>query len=367
MFVKISVPLGFIASLALYFAKLGYIFRAWKSSPLDRPDAWLFGFAALVAAAAFAMNRRGFGPGPRSFRLAALAAALGALAAFGVFTALGINALAIFAALGFSFFAFAAGFGVNAAIRIAPAYALLALAVPSTTYWIANYAGVSVFAARLVKGAATVGVMVAFFGLAKLPPVGERATRRILALAALAAAMLAAAFAVQRVFDRSAPADVEAYRPDFAPGTRGGYIGRAVEPDAAFRRFFATSDARQYVFANREGTVNVLEVRLGDDVHEVHPATHCLRSSGWSVRSEAAREETVGGRRIVVSEALVSRGETTALNWAWYSSETDATASFFRFRSRAKTGDWRIYQLRTAAPDGMENARARLRDFLESR
>ena len=51
---------------------------------------------------------------------------------------------------------------------------------------------------------------------------------------------------------------VAAYAPAFAPGSQKGYLGREIEPSAAFERFFRTGEAHQFAYANTSNAVSVL-------------------------------------------------------------------------------------------------------------
>lgn len=163
-----------------------------------------------------------------------------------------------------------------------------------------------------------------------------------------------------------------AFVPKFAPRSQNGFLGREVRANDAFRNFFRTSEAHQFRYASVSNEISVLAVRVGQDIHEIHPATHCLRSSGWLVESETLRDVTLPGRAdpLSLTESIVanSAGKRLVI-WVWYSSPAVSTGSFIRFRRMyAADTTWHTYQITAAVGrDGdIESARRNLSQFLEA-
>ena len=139
--------------------------------------------------------------------------------------------------------------------------------------------------------------------------------------------------------------------PVFAADSQDGYLGREIEPDDAFLRFFRTGEAHQFAYANASNAVSVLSVKVGKDIHEIHPATHCLRSGGWFVESDGPRRVELPGRAapLQVTEAIVQKGGARALVWIWYSTDKQSVGSFLRFRQLySRKEAWRGYQVMTS-------------------
>ena len=119
----------------------------------------------------------------------------------------------------------------------------------------------------------------------------------------------------------------------------------------AFRRFFRTGEARQFAYANASNAVSVLSVKVGKDIHEIHPATHCLRSGGWFVESDGPRRVELPGRAapFQVTEAIVQKGGMRALVWIWYSTDKLSVGSFLRFRQLYSRNEaWHGFQVMTS-------------------
>ena len=116
-------------------------------------------------------------------------------------------------------------------------------------------------------------------------------------------------------------------------------------------RFFRTGEASQFAYANASNAVSVLSVKVGKDVHEIHPATHCLRSGGWFVESDGLRRVALPGRTapLQVTEAIVQKGGARALVWIWYSTDKQSVGSFLRFRQLYSRADaWHAFQVMTS-------------------
>ena len=137
-------------------------------------------------------------------------------------------------------------------------------------------------------------------------------------------------------------------------------LGRELIPSKGVSRFFRTSDVRQIVYADVSNTVSVLAVRVGGDIHEVHPATHCLRSGGWRIVSEKIVQiEHPAGGVLEADEAVVDSSKGRLLVWIWYSSDDVSTGSFLHFRRMfSASACWRTYQVATPVGDGEEGLAA---------
>lgn len=289
-------------------AKAPYLWRAWTSSPIDRAHLGLYGALALVAAGAAIAFLRRLRLGARGGVAAGVAMAL-FLAGYAAGVLRDVNGLQLLSAVGLLWAAAWLAFGRVAAVAFAPAALMAAFAVPGTLYWMHNFTAACRFTPR-------------------------------------------AAFA-----------------PEFTPGSQPGMLGREVAPSQWFKRFFRTSDAHQFRYADISNRVSVLTVSIGGDIHEVHPATHCLRTGGWRVVSERiVQVEHPDGGILDVDEAVVDSLKGRRLVWIWYSSDKVSTGSFLHFRRMySEDGRWRTYQVATpagAGDEGLEAARNLLRRFL---
>ena len=290
--------------------KVPYLWRAWVYSPIDRGHLKLYGALALVAIGAAIAVLRGLSTDRRT-KGGILSAAL--LVVFGMAYGVGIlrdvNALQLIAAVGILWSMAALTQGPVAALLFAPAAILATFAVPGTLYWMRN-----------ISAACAVTPRAAFV-------------------------------------------------PEFTPHSQPGMLGREVPPSASSKRFFKTSDARQFTYANISNSVSVLAVSIGGDIHEIHPATHCLRTSGWRILSEkVVKVAHPNGGVLEVNEAVADSLNGRMLVWIWYSSGEVSTGSFLHFRRMySESAGWRTYQVATPAGTGEEGlaaARNLLQRFL---
>ncbi len=144
----------------------------------------------------------------------------------------------------------------------------------------------------------------------------------------------------------------------------GEFMGRTLTPDANTMRFFATSTVKQYRY-HLDGTdVSVLAVKCGRDIHEIHPASHCLRTSQWDVISERIYQYH---DNFSVTEIEAKRGTSHILLWNWYSGRDFSTPGFLGFRRYFRQGtECYTYQISVPIRENPEQARKILRDFISA-
>ena len=309
------LKLGALALASVPFAvKVAYLNNAWVTSPVDRINIGLYGALTLlfVSIAVVAKLRWRFLTVKPMKYSRSLRIAVVPLVLYAIGVVWSVNALQLIASVGFLWAVAWALYGRVSGLMLAPAAVCAVLAVPGSIYWISR------------AGQAFTGET-------------------------------AAAFA-----------------PAFAYDSQKGYLGREIKPDAAFQRFFRTSDAHQFAYANSSNAVSVLSVKIGDDVHEIHPATHCLRSGGWFVEADSLRRVELPGREspLQVTEAVVTKGGARALVWIWYSTGELSVGSFLRFRQLySRDGGWHGFQVMTSIGPGersLESERKALAAFLAS-
>ena len=291
------MKLGVLGLAAIPFAvKVAYLMKAWVTSPVDRINIGLYGSLSLlfVSIAVAAKWHWRFITGNSSTTMKysrSLRIAIIPLVLYVIGLIWSINALQLIASVGFLWAIAWALYGRESGFLLAPAAICAVLAVPGSIYWISR---------------------------ASQAFTGETAA---------------------------------AFAPVFSPDSQEGYLGREIEPDDAFLRFFRTGEAHQFAYANPSNAVSVLSVKVGKDVHEIHPATHCLRSGGWFVESDGQRRVELPGRTgpLQVTEAIVQRGGVRALVWIWYSTDKMSVGSFLRFRQfYSRKEAWHGFQVMTS-------------------
>jgi len=345
--------------LALPALELPYYVNALRLSPLDRWS-WIFMVVALpmMAAAAVRVPKEKIGFAP-----AALPAAALFLIAF-VFTVLvnPIHAAAIIFGFGFAWSAAYFAFGWPAGYLLAPAYAMLALGSTSIRYRLEAATGIDGLLAQAAIAALLIVWQAAALRMKSRPKAAD------VIFFAVAAAVIAGAFMSGRLRTR------EELAPDFSECVFGDYVGLASAATESDHNFFGKSRVERYRFPEdrllpdgRVAAIEVLKVGDFDDVHKIHPAGHCLTTSGYKILSETIRPETISGTAVDINEIVVADANAMrSLVWVWYSTPKRSSGNFDALRyGYDPDAGWSEYLLMTPLSDGdPDQARTVLRSFL---
>ena len=155
----------------------------------------------------------------------------------------------------------------------------------------------------------------------------------------------------------------KSFIPEFSVHS-GDFWGRRILPDENTKRFFSTSKVEQFRYTRKNTDISVLAVQCGKDIHEIHPASHCLRTSMWTVHSENI---IYLQNDFAVTEIDAQKGSRQLLVWIWYSSEKFSTPGFLGFRRHFKPGDhYHTYQISILRNDSIEASRKELKSFLQA-
>lgn len=325
-----------------------YLLRAWSGSRLDHWD-WIFYLLALPALCRAFWGEK---PGRPDWRGAVLLLPMLLLTASGSIHH--VNALCIAAAVGVVFAAIWLLFSWGCAYQALPAAMLLLLGTPSSSYQLSLLLMFPVGAAWTVK-----------FLLAMLCFVWVECNRRrrwhfTPGTLLFTAASLCSAFLLMHTGELYF--EGRKFIPEFS-GRAGNYWGRSLVPDENTRRFFATSKVRQFRYTGNNVDISVLAVQCGSDIHEIHPASHCLRTGMWTVHAEKILHLR---DNFAVTEIDAEKGASRCLVWVWFSSEEFSTPSFLGFRRHFKSGgSYHTFQLSIPVFDGnLQQSREMLREFV---
>lgn len=346
--------LGLLGGLLICF-KIPYIVNAWQSSPLDSID-WIFPILSMVMALIVIVTSE---PAWKYRVKTAMVGAAFCAIGFLVFTFVGsTNAIAIVFAIGFWWCILWTLLGWRQAFTLIPSFAILLLGTPSSTYWLCFFLGLSTVQAWILK--IVIAIICSVLTILIIRYRWCWCQMNTLFIIAMLGAVIIL-FQIKSVTRTYSPL-LLGYET-----TTGDYISREPAPDDSFKRFFVTSDAHNYEYASSLHIYNLLSVTCGNDIHEIHPASHCLRSSGWQISSEQITEITIKGHRFGVTEVEASRGPNYILVWVWYSTPHLSTGNFLGFRRLwdAKDG-WKTYQLSVYNNNDRELSRKALVDFIET-
>jgi len=326
-----------------------YLLQAWSGSRLDHWD-WIF-YLASIPAAAWAMRSQKIGK--CDFYALFLLIPMLMLTAGGSLHH--INALSIASAAGVIFAAVWLLGSWAVAYRLLPAAVILLLGTPSSSYQISLLMMCPVWAAWAVKFLLAVLCLIWIWYNRHSGSLIKKGTL------CFSAAVLASGFLLlhtRELYFRGV-----SFIPEFASHC-GDFWGRSIQPDANTKRFFVTSTVRQYRYTQNNIDISVLAVKCGKNIHEIHPASHCLRTSLWRVDSEKILYLQ---DNLAVTEIDAQKGSNHILVWVWYSSEKFSTPGFLGFRRHFKPGEnYYTYQISVPLYGNIETSRKALKNFVQT-
>ena len=330
-----------------FIPSLPYLAQAWKSSRLDSWD-WIF-FLLTIPAFIWAVQKNR----PEKWDFRALFIAVPTLIPVLAKNFHNIHALSV---IGCVFFVWSVTFfagGWNFAYRVLPCFLLLALGTPSSSYRLAQMLALSTTAAMMLKFLLAAGCFGWIYVNKRWKKVLKGETILFTGAALFSCAVLIHADELYFTGKSNIPS---------FPTHIGSFYGRSIEPDENTRRFFATSKVDQYRYLAASQEISVLAVRCGKDVHEIHPASHCLRTSRWVVTAEkifSLRPD------FAVTEIESHKGNTRALIWVWYSNDQFSTPGFLGFRRRFRpNGKYHTFQISVPIVRNIDTARKVLKEFV---
>ena len=326
-----------------------YLLQAWTGSRLDHWD-WFFYLTAIPAAAWAVRSQK---TGKCDFYALFLLIPM-------LFAALGssfhhINALAVAASAGVIFATVWLLGSWHLAYRILPAAVILLLGTPSSSYQLSLLLMCPVYVAWAVK---FLLALLALFWIWYTRSSGLLIRRGTLCFSAAA---LASGFLLLHTGELHF--EGSSFIVEFSTHI-GQFWGRSIQPDANTKRFFATSTVRQYRYTKNNTDISVLAVKCGSDIHEIHPASHCLRTSMWTVNAEKVLYLQ---NNFAVTEIDARKGADHILVWVWYSSEKFSTPGFLGFRRHFKPGgQYYTYQISIPLNGNIEASRSELKNFVKA-
>ncbi len=345
------IALGFIP----FLIKLPYMVNAWFSSRLDQFDACFIILFLFTAAAALAKAPADEHRYPVLF--GAVLTVGGAIFAAGFLKE--INALSIVGSIVFAWAMFGLVRGWSGAWHLMPAFGILMLSCSSSTYLFATLTGLDGLHAKIFTAILLLCWQASNIIRQRVPVIES-------VFFAAAALMLFCLYlfggARYETFSRCLP-DVSLLR-------SGEFLGRVETPSDDDFRFFGTSRIERRMYAgDGERMVQMLAVCEFDDVHNIHPAGHCMRTRGYSVLSERLHQTQLNNGKVQVTELITQSGGETALFWVWYSTPNYSSGSFLFFRAHYRADQqWHTYQIATSinSPGDVEEGRQTFIAFLNA-
>lgn len=338
-----------IVSFVPLFLHSPYLWQAWMGSRLDHWD-WIF-YLISIPAVLWAVYREKFGKCD-FYALLILIPSL--LLTFSV-QIHHINAVAVASAVGVIFSAVWLIGSWRLAYRVLPAVIILLLGTPSSSYQLSLLMMCQVTAAWAVK------MLLAMLCLCWIWYTKRTGYELKRGTVFFIAAVIATGFVL--LHSKEFYFKGTGFIPDF-PTHCGDFWGRSLQVDENTKRFFVTGTVRQYRYTKNDADISVLAVKCGKNIHEIHPASHCLRTSLWTVNSEKI---LYLHDKFAVTEIDAEKGGTRILVWVWYSSEKLSTPGFLGFRRHFEPdGNYHTYQISIIMSGDVEKSRNELKKFMQA-
>lgn len=339
---------AFLAGIP-FFLTLPYTVHSWRISPMDRPN-WIFhlGFLLLAACAVPAVK-----DSVKERDENAPLAALFAISFLGMFLGATfvrqINMVRILAGMAFWWACVWLFCGWKAAWAVLPAFAVLSLGCTSSTFLLCNHFLIQPQTALFLK----IGAAVLCAAVCAVIMLTDYVMKYGTLFFLLAAALII--YCVLTLPNDAKP--VPPFLPDLTDAPAGFTITENPLTEDMIR-FFEGAEVHQYQITDGIFQCNFLEVKCGDDIHKIHPASHCLRSSGAVIQSENIVTHTMpDGRELSVTEIRSKIRGTPVLTFVWYTGPEKTLGSYFKFRSCwSSSKQWYSYQAVTEIYENNEEA-----------
>lgn len=335
-------------SLLGFLPSISYLLHTWRYSRLDSLD-WIFYVLSVPAAIWVARENK---PGKSD-----LWGWLLLMPAAFLITGRNLHNINAASVLGSVWFVWSVIWilgGWNFAYRWIPVFLIMTLGTPSLTYQLSQWMMISVSWAIALKFVLVLAGFLWIFCNGHFQWQWRKES-----VFFLAAALFSALLLRSKDFYFTG----RSFIPEYSLQV-GRFVGRSLTPDAGMRRFFTTSDVQLYRYAVGDSDLAVLSVHCDDNIHEIHPASHCLRTSQWVVESE---KPYFLYPDFAVTEIEAQKGPVRILVWVWYSGREFSSPSFFGFRRHFRRGkEYYTYQISIPITTAVAESRKLLQEFVNA-
>jgi len=348
---------AFLAGIP-FFCTLPYTAQSWRSSPMDRLN-WIFHLAFLLVAACAtpvilesAKQRR--------YDWFALLASAATAALYAAGTLKQIHMVRIVAGTWFWWTGVWFFCGWKAAWAMIPAFGALTLGCTSSTFLLCRHLLIQPRTALFLK----LGAAALCAAVCAVLMLTDYVMKREVFWFLLAAGAILTGTLTSRGTGRTAAA----FLPDLSRPVEG-FTTEETPLSEDTIRFFEGATVHQYAVSDGVFRASILQVKCGDDIHKIHPASHCLRSGGAEILSESVVEHTLpDGRSLPVTEIRSRIRGNPALTFVWYTGPKETVGSFYTFRRKWSPSEpWYSYQIVTGIYDGnVDSARKFMLNLLSN-
>ncbi len=360
-------PLRFIllfAGFIPYAVKLPYMLNAWQTSPQDKYD-WIFIFLfTLLFPLVWTLTRKRHQVSQIDCH--ALFLLIPAVVMYIISWITQINAAQIFCAIAIAFAVFWLIYGGQNTYRMFPTFALLGLGVTSTTYWLNYYISSPHILPGLIFKAVSALILILWL-LSNYLWEKKVRSETILFAGSVCIVIIIIGLNGMTVNQQGTPVIL-----NLEEAKKGTFIGRAQDVTKQDIRFFGSDSViDRYYFVGTNKGIFVLAITCGQKVNSIHPASHCLRTSGWTIVSEKIKKMEINGKTFYIDEIITENNNSTFLMWVWYSNSGFSTSSFVYFRRMWNQSEtWHTYQIMISLDNRNQSsihaAQDQLQDFVQT-
>lgn len=335
-----------------FLSKIIYMFNAWTISRLDQWD-WLFViFFIILTVLAYKKI-----PAQKTlnYNYYFLAPMLLGISIYSFGFVKNINSIAILGGIGTAWSMFGLVYGVQVAIFILPSFGILCLSTTSLTYWISYFTSIN---GLMVKG--IVGLILLSLQILLIK------SKKRLKLSQLSFWAFVILLLITYLLPSYEKPLSTTFQINFANYKRGYFVGRSDTITPEDNRFFGKSTINRFYFAgDNNHNVSTLMVSDFENIHKIHPASHCFRTSGIKVKSEKKKRIFINANSIDIQEIIAENQGMDTMTWVWYSNNKISTSNFLIFRKLYKKSEnWHSYQISTPILSNQESARKVLTQLL---
>ena len=150
-----------------------------------------------------------------------------------------------------------------------------------------------------------------------------------------------------------------------------GWYGEMSHLEGIERNLYRKGNADKYYFYNESGdTITLINFKVDDNIHEIHPPDYCLRGAGWSILKDDIITLNVNGKTYLLRRITASLNNLRIILLSWYSSKEKSTHDFKAFRRKYKgtaDSEWNAYHVSIPFRGDQKESEDSLKKFIHSK
>ena len=150
-----------------------------------------------------------------------------------------------------------------------------------------------------------------------------------------------------------------------------GWYGEKSQLEGVEKSLYKKGNADKYYFYHENGdTITLINFKVNDNIHEIHPPDYCLRGAGWTILKDDLATLNLNGKIYLVRKVTASINNHRIILLSWYSSREESTHDFKAFRRKYKgtiDSEWNAYHVSIPFADNQNKAEDSLKKFISSK